>query len=53
MELLQQFPFKIEHIKGAHNSVADALSRANFGPELRNMKHNQLLVLPDDKWTLN
>ena len=53
MELLQQFPFKIEHIKGAHNSVADALSRANFGPDLPNLKDNQLLVLPDDKWTLN
>lgn len=35
MEILQQFPFKISHIKGSSNSVADGLSRANFQEKKR------------------
>ncbi|KAJ3575561.1 hypothetical protein NP233_g1018 [Leucocoprinus birnbaumii] len=31
MELLQQYDFEIVYIKGDENSVADALSRTNFG----------------------
>ena len=50
MELLQEFPFKIEHIKGSANSAADALTRADLK---NNISKNYLQLLPEDKWTLN
>jgi hypothetical protein len=52
MEILQQFPFRISHIKGTNNSVADALTRANIG-EPDKKSRNQLVMLPADKWATN
>jgi hypothetical protein len=48
-ESLAQFPFHLVHVKGKKNSVADGLTRADLSQTQKNL----LVVLPDDKWSVD
>lgn len=49
-EFLGQFPFKLVHIKGLGNTVADALSRANSSTTRTDTHEQRVILLKEDKW---